>query len=81
MSNWLGFVLGIVFSPFVFVGYYQLVKANHKKEIQGFIQLLESKETLTDEELQFIRTLKHIEYREYKKELPCLEEKLYNNIE
>jgi len=58
MSNWLGFVLGIVFSPFVFVGYYQLVKANHKKEIQGFIQLLESKETLTDEELQFIREAK-----------------------
>lgn len=58
MSNWLGFVLGIVFSPFVFVGYYQLVKANHKKEIQGFIQLLEAKETLTDEELQFIREAK-----------------------
>ena len=58
MSNWLGFVVGIVFSPFVFVGYYQLVKANHKKEIQGFIQLLEAKETLTDEELQFIREAK-----------------------
>ena len=58
MSNWLGFVLGIVFAPFVFVGYYQLVKANHKKEIQGFIQLLEAKETLTDEELQFIREAK-----------------------
>jgi len=54
MSYWLGGILAIVFAPITIYGYIQMVKKNHIKEITWFVDFLERKEKLNEEEKQFI---------------------------
>ena len=48
----------ILILPAIFIGYIKAVKINHREEIEGFIQILENKQALSQEELQFIREAK-----------------------
>jgi hypothetical protein len=54
MSYWIGALVGLVLAPFTIYGYIEMVKKNHIKEITWFIDFLERKEKLNEEEKLFI---------------------------
>lgn len=58
MSYWIGALVGLILSPFAIAGYIQMVKKNHIKEITWFVDFLERKEKLNEEEKMFIKEAK-----------------------
>ena len=54
MSYWIGALVGLVLAPFTIYGYIEMVKKNHIKEITWFVDFLERKEKLNEEEKLFI---------------------------
>jgi hypothetical protein len=58
MSYWLCGLLAIIFAPLAFLGYYNSVKKNHIQEITWFVDFLEKKEKLNEEEKVFIKEAK-----------------------
>jgi predicted DNA-binding transcriptional regulator len=58
MSYWLGGLLAIIFAPITIYAYIQKVKDNNIKEINWFLDILERKEKLNEEEKQFIMEAK-----------------------
>lgn len=54
MSYWIGGLLGLIFAPITIYGYIQMVKKNHIQEITWFVDFLERKEKLNEEEKKFI---------------------------
>lgn len=58
MSYWLGGLLAIIFAPLAFLGYINSVKKNHRQEITWFVDFLERKEKLNEEEKVFIKEAK-----------------------
>jgi len=54
MSYWLGGLLAVIFAPITIYGYIQMVKKNHIQEITWFVDFLERKEKLNEEEKKFI---------------------------
>ena len=58
MSYWIGALLGLIFTPIGIYGYIQMVKKNHIQEIEWFVDFLERKEKLNNEEQHFIKEAK-----------------------
>tara|TARA_R100001015_G_C4635316_1_gene204645 strand:+ start:9755 stop:9970 length:216 start_codon:yes stop_codon:yes gene_type:complete len=56
--SWIGYVIGffglIVAAPVVIFGYIELVKKDQKTEIEELVNLLETKDNLTEQEDLFI---------------------------
>ena len=53
-TDWiLGAVLLIVATPFIFVGYTEMVKKDQVREIEELIQIIGSKEKMTNDEKIF----------------------------
>jgi len=58
MSYWIGALVGLILAPFTIYGYIEMVKKNHRKEIEWFVDFLERKEKLNEEEKMFIKEAK-----------------------
>lgn len=75
MSYWLGGLLAVIFAPITIYGYIQMVKKNHIQEIEWFVDFLERKEKLNNEEQQFIKEAKDFLNNEKKNIKDCIKEK------
>jgi len=69
--SWIwGLVLGVLATPFIIVGWTEMIKKDQKAEIEELVELIESKELTTDQDDLFIIVAReHLNNLEKNKEL------------